>query len=514
MVKFVGVFGNNTNKVIKVRGMNRDKNPTGNRGTEFNYNDPALKKIAIEIGMRRQSSSYKEIHIVEDELTDLTLQDTRFFIATEILFTMICTNVYLQNREYSKEDLLGWIKKIAKNIPDSPRWCQIYRNRNRIFSKFNNLHSLKDNEYRLLNIAERESEFRIFGDAYEMNEQVKKVLSKSLIELGLGVDNINDYEAAIFSLGELLGSLQNSLTEEIKDLYYWKPVRRPKRLSRSQVDSLLENAKKINPEKLILTGNKLINLGLKELPFSFIPIFYECQDEKFRISSKLLQLNNPFVELPLSLPKEKEEIINRCKGLIFEDILVDLLTGKLKIAYDSSELFSGSLSTFDIVNSYRFKDLQEGWRILEYSYTIPGGRDKASVTIHKGTSPTFKKFLNQIGKEGWEEDIVLVHHKSPRHILAGQCKFTNKYKQEEYEDGYNHVKKFAEFIKRSEEAKIELKLPISYPVVPVLFTSFSGRIFGERKDVLMTTFPPILWGKFKEWVNQFLSKINEIINEG
>jgi len=56
---------------------------------------------------------------------------------------------------------------------------------------------------------------------------------------------------------------------------------------------------------------------------------------------------------------------------------------------------------------------------------------------------------------------------------------------------------------KSEKAKIELGLPIDYPVIPVLFTSFSGRIFRERKDMLMTTFPPILWGKFEEWVNQF-----------
>ena len=493
--------------------MNGNKNQTRNRGTEFNYNDPTLKKIAIEIGMQRQSFSPKEVHIVEDELTDLTLQDTRFFIATEILFTMICTNADLLGREYSKEDLLDWIKEIAKNIPDSPRWYQIYRNRNEVFSKFNNIHNLEDDEYRLLNIGERESEFRIFADAYERDKRVKKVFSDFLIDIGLGVDNINDYEAAIFSLGRLLGSLQDTLTDEIEDIYYWKPVRRSKRLNRSQVDSLLRKARKINPEKLILTDDKLINLRLKDLAPSFIPIFYEDRDGEFRIRSNLLQLNNPFVELLLSLPKEKEEIINRCKGFIFEDILVDLLTGKLKIVYDSSELFSGSLSTFDIVNSYKFKDLQEEWKILEYSYIIPGDRDKANVTIRKGTSPTFKKFLDQVGKEGWEEDIVLVHHKSPRHILLGQCKFTNKYKQEEYEDGYSHVKKFAEFIGKSEKAKIELGLPIDYPVIPVLFTSFSGRIFRERKDMLMTTFPPILWGKFKEWVNPFSSKINEIINE-
>lgn len=481
--------------------MNRDKNLTGNRGTEFNYNDSTLKKIASEIGMQRQSFSPKEIYIAEDELTDLTLQDTRFFIAAEILNTMICTNADLQGRECSKEYLLSRIKEIAKNIPDSPRWYQIYRNRNKIFSKFNNLHSLKDGEYRLLNIAERESGFRIFADAYEMNEQVKKVFSDFLVEIGLGVDNISDYETVIFSLGRLLGSLQYSLTEESK------------RLSLSQIDSLLGKARKINPEKLILTGNKLISLRLEELPSSFIPIFYEDRNGKFRISSTFLQLNNPFVELPVSLPKEEEEIINRCKGSIFEDILVDLLTGKLKIAYDSSERFSGSLITFDAVNSYRFKDLEVGWKILEYSYIIPRGRDKANVTIRKGTSPTFDEFLEEISKEGWEEDIVLVHYKSPMHILVGQCKFTNKYKQKEYEDGYSHVKKFTEFIRKSEKAKIELGLPIDYPVVPVLFTSFSGRIFRERKDVLTTTFPPILWGKFKEWVKQFLSKINEIINE-
>ena len=40
--------------------MNGNKNQTRNRGTEFNYNDPTLKKIAIEIGMQRQSFSPKQ----------------------------------------------------------------------------------------------------------------------------------------------------------------------------------------------------------------------------------------------------------------------------------------------------------------------------------------------------------------------------------------------------------------------------------------------------------------------
>ncbi|NIA12325.1 MAG: hypothetical protein GWP10_22075 [Nitrospiraceae bacterium] len=54
-------------------------------------------------------------------------------------------------------------------------------------------------------------------------------------------------------------------------------------------------------------------------------------------------------------------------------------------------------------------------------------------------------------------------------------------------------------------AKTSLKIPLDYPIVPVLFTSFSGPIYRESDGTIKTTFPPIVSGKFKEWISDYIS---------
>jgi len=467
------------------------------------FKDSTLRKIGLEIWSRGEGPY--EIHIAEDELVDLTLADTRYFIASEILTTMH-QSPSLKGRTCDKEDVLSWTQRIAESIPDSPRWKQIYRDRDKIFKKFEDLDNLMDNEYVLLNIKERETEFRIFTDVYDREESVKEVFSKFLSRIG--IENLTDYEKMQASIGMLFSMAYLDLTEEIPEVSSeGRQIRKSKLFTYEQIESLMKRYN-VRPDSLTLTIERLRNFVLKDLPYSLIPIFYEDRDGLFRINMSLLQLNN-FLELCFSLPKTDETIINKFKGPAFEDILFEILTGKIIILYEKSNMFSGWLSTTDEINLESAKEGLRRYRIeadeLRYSYRPPEGITVPRTIIKRDTHPAFSGFLDMIGKEETDIDILLIHHSDPRHIIVGECEFTRKYSAYKYSAKIRHANRLRGYLIENQNAKEELNLPLDYPIIPVLFTSFSGGVFRNKDGVVKTTFPPILWGKFKEWVSNYLS---------
>ena len=472
------------------------------------FKDNTLREIALEIWRCGETPTPHAIHIAEDELVDLTLPDTRFLIASEILTTMH-QMPYLKGRIHSKEDFLNWNKRIAEAIPDSPRWKQIYRNRDEIFRKFEDLHNLKDCEYELLNIGERETEFRIFTDVYDKEESVREIFSKFLNEIG--IQDLMEYENLISSIGMLFSIAYLDLTEEIPEISSEdRHVRRSKLFTYEQIEKLMSRYG-LSPDSLTLTIEKLKNLVLQDLPHSLIPIFYEDRERLFRINIRLLQLNN-FLELCLSLRGAEEEVVNKFKGDAFERILVEILTGKMIILYEKSKIFSGSLTTTDETNlDSALKRLREygiETEELRYSYRPPEGITLPRIIIDRDSHPAFSDFLNIIGKEKTDIDILLIHEDEPKHVIIVESEFTRKYSPLKYSAKVRFVKKLERYLSKNPNAKKELHIPIDYPLVPVLVTSFSGGIFRKKDGVIKTTFPPILWGKFREWVTSYLENGN------
>jgi len=479
------------------------------------FKDDILREIALEIWSCGEAPNSYTIHVAEDELVNLTLSDTRFLIASEILTTMH-QMPYLKGRIHNKEDFLNWNKRIAEAIPDSPRWKQIYRNRDEIFRKFEDLHNLEDSEYELLNICERETEFRIFTDVYDKEECVREIFSKFLNEIG--IHDLMEYENLISNIGKLFSTLYLYLTEEIPEISSEdRRVRRSKLFTYEEIEKLMSSCG-LSPdsltliiEKLTLTIKKLKNLVLQNLPHSLIPIFYEDRDGWFRINTKLLQLNN-FLELCLSLREAEEEVVNKFKGDAFERILAEILTGKVIILYEKSKIFSGSLTTTDEINLDNALKMLRKYGIeteeLRYSYRPPEGITLPRITIDRDSHPAFSDFLNIIGKEKTDIDILLIHEDEPKHVIIVESEFTRKYSPLKYSAKVRFVKKLEKYLSENPNAKKELHIPIDYPLVPVLVTSFSGGIFRKKDGVIKTTFPPILWGKFREWVTSYLENGN------
>ena len=479
-------------------------------GTKFKrvvyFKDNMLREVALEIWNRGEAFTSYKIYLTEEELVDLTLADTRYFLASEILITMHQIPS-LKRRIFNKKDLLGWIKRIAQTIPDSPRWKQIYRKRDEIFKKFEDLHNLEDSEYELLNIGERETEFRIFTDVYDREVSVRNSFSMFLSEVG--IDDLKEYESLLAKVGMFFSETYLGLTEAMTEISSEdRMVKRSKFFTYKQIDNIISRYG-MSPDRFILTTEKLRYLVLKDLPYSLIPIFYEDMNGLFRINIRLLQLNN-FLELCFSLPRAKEEIVNKFKGPGFEDILTEILTGKIIMLYQQDNVFGGSLTTTDEINLERAKGMLRAHQIvideLRYSYKPPDGITVPRTIIKRDSYPAFSDFLDIIEKEETDIDILLINDDEPKDIILGECEFTRKYSTMKYLAKIRHIKRLRRYLTENQNAKEELNLPLDYPIVPVLFTSFSGSVFRNKDDVVKTTFPPILWGKFKEWIPNYLAK--------
>jgi hypothetical protein len=64
--------------------------------------------------------------------------------------------------------------------------------------------------------------------------------------------------------------------------------------------------------------------------------------------------------------------------------------------------------------------------------------------------------------------------------------------------------KLANYVENNESAKLELGIPTDMPVVPVLFTSFTGAVFRDEDGVLKTTIFPVLRGHFLDRVSRIV----------
>jgi len=466
------------------------------------YRDNTLREIAFEIMELANTEHREPIHIVEDELTNIVPTDTRYLLATEILLTMINTNQLLLTKAFTKDHLLTWIKRIAENIPDSIKWKQLYKDRDKICKWFDRLHDLKPYQYSILNILERESEYRVFADLYELDPEIRCIFDK--FAHSLGIDDVKNYEQALSKVGLFLADHMDELTEEIEDLKYRMPVRRSKLLPLVLVKQMMEDI----PCRFILTSEAVRQLNLGELTYGIVPIFYEDLNGAFRIRLEFTQLNN-LLELFMSLPQADERLVDNHKGPIFERLLDDILTGKITILCQTTNRYCGWVTTADKLSlstaKAQFEQYSIPYKEIKYQYSRPSVVRSPGLIISREENPSFRPLLDEKGKDEWELDIFLIKHDEPKHILVGECIFSRRYARTRYQRRRTKVKKFTNFLRKHPVAKEELSLPLDYPIVATLFTSLSGPIFRQRDGVLKTTFPPILWGTFKNWINQYIS---------
>ena len=141
---------------------------------------------------------------------------------------------------------------------------------------------------------------------------------------------------------------------------------------------------------------------------------------------------------------------------------------------------------------------------FRYDYSLPTGQKSCQLKITEKTHPAFKEFLLEEKSTEWEEDILLLHYPEPKHCLVAQAKFTIHYSHSKYLSGSHHVLATANYLKNNHSAKHEFNIPEDMPIVPAIFTSYTGAIHMLNDQVLKTTIFPVLR-------DQFLTKVASVL---
>lgn len=462
---------------------------------EVNYKDPTLRKIAQK--MRRYD--YNSVRSALDSyqfnlriVNSMILVDSREVIARDFLSTMVDTITSSSKKKC--ETVSFWVKKIVEEIPESPRWKGISREvEEYIQEKVSSLHNLSDEDYEVMRIYEWNNIGIIMNQMHlsGKKEELTQIFADFLADIGLA-----DYEEYVKFDNALLSYLAENDEKIRKDQAKSFSTGWGVLIPRDHVEKMPGDSPRVKFGKIALTKQGLKEVILGNLNESFIPLFYERSDTDFKLALPLKHINS-IARISFDLPKANEKFWGSSsgqKGNIFEDFLHHMLIGEwIGVAEEK---------TLRVFHKLHPPDFPVG-RAIKYDYTLPKGRKKPKLEI-KASNPVFTDFLRNQEKGGYQIDIFLIHNNNPKHVLMGECKFTKEYKKEEYSEGRDHIKIFTEFVKGDENAKTFLKIPLDYPIVPVLFTSFSGSIYRENDDVIKTTFPPIVSGKFKEWINDYI----------
>ena len=186
------------------------------------------------------------------------------------------------------------------------------------------------------------------------------------------------------------------------------------------------------------------------------------------------------------------------KGKAFEKILYDILKGDLICHYDLK--YHHGLVRYSLVPRSELS-LTDSMNETVYSYSDPNNAEGFRFKINE-KNDAFISFLKKIEKEQTDIDLFLFSSEPLPHILVGECHFTKKYNYYHYSKKRGQIKELAEFLGSSQDAKTKLGIP-DYPVIPVLFTSFSGPLSVEKDGVIKATLPIVVSGKLNEWIHNF-----------
>ena len=467
---------------------------------EVNYKDPTLMKIAQKMRRYDHNSVRSALYSYQPNFSivnSMIIVDSREAIAKEFLSTV--ADDITSSSEKKCKTVKFWIKKIVEEIPESPRWKGISRvSEKYIQEKISNLHNLSDEDYEIMNIYEWDNIGIIMNQMHLSGK--KDELTRIFADFLANID-LADYEEYVKFDNALLSYFAENAEDlrkcqsDVRKLAKAKSTKswREFLIPRDHVEKMPGVSSRIKFEKIALTKQGLKEVILGNLNESFIPLFYERSDTDFKLALPLKHINS-IARISFDLPKANEKFWGSSsgqKGNIFEDFLHHMLIGEwIGVAEEK---------TLRVFHKLHPPDFPVG-RAIKYDYTLPKGRKKPKLEI-KASNPVFTDFLRNQEKGGYQIDIFLIHNNNPKHVLMGECKFTKEYKKEEYSEGRDHIKIFTEFVKGDENAKTFLKIPSDYPIVPILFTSFSGPIYRESDGVIKTTFPPIVSGKFKKWIN-------------
>jgi len=493
------------------------------------YNDPTLNEVVTNLMKFEKESVFKALNrwysaLGKEFRMGKFVIDKRLLVASGIVFAMAhnCTHY---GRRCTNEDLQPQIAKIADAIEPSLRW-KAFSKGFKFWLDSLDVKEVDPVDFELLNEFEELFLGIISFSDMEMREKkkVERSFERYIDELGLV-----DYKQFL-QVFSFLVDIEERLGVE-PTLYKEKEV------------VALEHFFGLKEGVLTLGEERLNDLNLGDLHRKIVPIFFGGRPgiRTGFIRQPLSSLNLP-QRLCFALDDPRKEIIEGAyKGPIFEDFLYNLLSGELVVAIKPEDPLGGYVQRTDdlrnlpggidlldmvkentavlawerIAGGYQYYTSKPiipigeehtvmSYTYLGYDYCLPPNQTNCQIVIRKDQHPSFVEFLKKENVTEWEEDLLLLHKNKPKHCLVAQAKFTRKYAHKKYCAGRNHVLKFANYIEGDESAKSELGIPTDMPVVPVLFTSFTGAIFKDEDEVLKTTIFPVLRGHFLDRVSRIV----------
>jgi len=493
------------------------------------YNDSTLNEVAINLMRFEKESVFKALNCWLSALgkqfrTGEFVIDQRLLVASGIVFAM-AHNCYLYGRTCTEEDLRPRIAKIADAIAPSLRWKGFSKGFKHWLNSFD-VNEADSADFELLNEFEELFLGIVSFSDMEMREKKKVEQSFKRYIDELGLTNYKQF-LQVFSI---LVDFEERLGIE--------PI-----LYREKGVAELEHSFGLKKGVLTFGEERLNDLNLGDLHQKIIPIFFGGRPgiRTGFIRQPLSSLNLP-QRLCFALDEPRKEIIEGAyKGPIFEDFLCNLLRGELVVAIKPEDPLGGYVQRTDdlrnlpggqdlldtlkknttvlawekIAGGYQYytsqPNLPKGkeytvmsYTYLSYDYCLPPNQTSCQLVIRQDKHPSFMEFLKGENVAEWEEDLLLLHKNKPKHCLVAQAKFTKKYAHKKYCAGRDHVMKFANYVENNGSAKSELGIPTDMPVVPALFTSFTGAVFRDEDGVLKTTIFPVLRGHFLDRVSRIV----------
>ena len=491
------------------------------------YNDPTLNQVMLALMPFERGPLFEALNICTLSFQQHMVCDARYLVACGIVSSMI-HNCKHYGKKCTVEHMHAQIEKIVGAIKPSLRWKAFSKLFWKWLSEFDLMKS-GVKEFKILN--EFEELLLGFVSFADMETREKKRIERSFRRFvkETGLETYDQFSNVFSILIDIEKRLEN----------------KPRLYDEEQV-AQLENWLGLKQGILILGEERLNDIRLPEVHQLIIPMF---SGGRLGMRKGVQRQPLAFLNLPqrlcFALDRPRKKIIEGAyKGTIFEDFLCNFLRGELVVAIDPNDPLGGYIQRADTLQNLpggkellgeleksskvcAWEKVSREWEYyisepklakdemrfirrfvyLRYNYQLPPGQNGCRVVIRPETHPSFKEFLQTENTPEWEEDLLLLHDREPKHCLVAQAKFSVKYSHNKYREGRNHVKKFAEYVERNPSIKSELGVPKDFVLLPVLFTSFTGAIHKQDDGVLKTTIFPVLRGQFLRQVSNLLQTL-------
>lgn len=484
------------------------------------YNDPVLNDVMKSLVHYERTSVISALNKYIAELQKpLMVVDARCLIARGIL-SVIVHNCSVTGKKCSLDLVRAQVEKIVNAIIPSLRWKAFGRAFWKWLDEFN-LNKAQISDLKRMNEFEELFLGLVSFTLMETREKSKTEQSFRKFARKTGFENYEELANA------------SNVMVDFERLFEKKPMLYDERAVFEMISQ-----SGFNPTDFILGEENIDGVKLSEMDQRLIPIFYGGRRGiRIGVQWQPLSIFNLPTRLCFSLRSARRNIIEGAyKGTIFEDYLCNVLTGRLLVAIDVEDPLGGHTEKAEGVKGAPggqelLKRLDDSfavlawhtllpWRLylsrpkldekqmkslklykyVRYAYEYPAGQKTCNILIRLNTHSSFKSFFEKERCIEWEEDILLLHKKEPKHALIGQAKFTRHYNHGKYCAGRKHVKKLVKYIEANEAAKAELRIPKDFPVVPVMFTSYTGSLHQKEDEMLVTTIFPVLRGRFRDQV--------------